>query len=83
MTVLAPLCMEDYMMCQGNTRLLLLLEWCIKEQGTRTAATLTSLMCKSCFCVLQVILKAMATVSMVMVVVETVWPSCGRHCVCC
>eukprot|EP00493_Phyllostaurus_siculus_P024188 UN24525 len=26
---IAPLCIDDYMMCQGTTRLLLLLEWCI------------------------------------------------------
>ncbi|XP_030849365.1 cilia- and flagella-associated protein 69 [Strongylocentrotus purpuratus] len=26
---LAPLCIQDYMTCQGNTRLLLLLEWCV------------------------------------------------------
>ena len=25
----APLCVQDYMTCQGNTRLLLLLEWCV------------------------------------------------------
>ena len=25
---LAPLMIDDYMMCQGSTRLLLLLEWC-------------------------------------------------------
>lgn len=24
----APLLIEDYMMCQGNTRLLMFLEWC-------------------------------------------------------
>lgn len=33
LSTLAPLCMEDYMLCQGNTRLLLLVEWCTKEQG--------------------------------------------------
>ena len=27
---LAPLCVEDYMVCQGSTRLLLVLEWCSK-----------------------------------------------------
>ena len=26
---LGPLMVEDYMMCQGSTRLLLLLEWCV------------------------------------------------------
>lgn len=26
---LGPLCVQDYMDCQGNTRLLLLLEWCV------------------------------------------------------
>ena len=26
---LAPILLEDYMTCQGGTRLLLLLEWCV------------------------------------------------------
>ena len=26
---LAPIMIDDYMMCQGSTRLLLLLEWCV------------------------------------------------------
>jgi hypothetical protein len=30
---LVPLCLEDYMVCQGNTRLLLMLEWCYKTDG--------------------------------------------------
>ena len=25
---LGPLCLEEYMVCQGSTRLLLILEWC-------------------------------------------------------
>eukprot|EP00794_Sanderia_malayensis_P003621 gene3621-4134_t len=29
LATIAPLCLDDYMTCQGNTRLLLLLEWCI------------------------------------------------------
>ena len=29
---IAPLCINDYLTCQGNNRLLLLLEWCI-DQG--------------------------------------------------
>lgn len=33
LATLAPLCVEDYMLCQGNTRILLLIEWCTKEQG--------------------------------------------------
>lgn len=28
---LAPLRIEDYTVCQGNTRLLILLEWCIRN----------------------------------------------------
>lgn len=28
--VLCPLILEDYMTCQGSTRILLLLEWCVK-----------------------------------------------------
>ncbi|XP_070566690.1 cilia- and flagella-associated protein 69-like [Ptychodera flava] len=28
---LAPLCTDDYMTCQGSTRLLLLLEWCVSQ----------------------------------------------------
>lgn len=28
---LVPLMIEDYMTCQGSTRLLLLLEWCVGE----------------------------------------------------
>lgn len=31
---LAPLRIEDYTVCQGNTRLLILLEWCIRH-GTQ------------------------------------------------
>ena len=33
LSTLAPLCVEDYMVCQGNTRILILVEWCTKEQG--------------------------------------------------
>lgn len=29
LATLAPLCIDDYIHCQGNTRLLLLLDWCI------------------------------------------------------
>ncbi|XP_071803414.1 cilia- and flagella-associated protein 69-like [Asterias amurensis] len=29
---IAPLCVQDYMTCQGNTRLLLLLEWCVGKE---------------------------------------------------
>ncbi|XP_032242668.2 cilia- and flagella-associated protein 69 isoform X2 [Nematostella vectensis] len=28
---IGPLCIEDYMTCQGNTRLLMLLEWCVGQ----------------------------------------------------
>lgn len=28
---LSAMMMEDYMVCQGNTRLLLLLEWCLND----------------------------------------------------
>lgn len=28
LATVAPLLVEDYMMCQGNTRLLMFLEWC-------------------------------------------------------
>ncbi|XP_043923464.1 cilia- and flagella-associated protein 69 isoform X2 [Protopterus annectens] len=31
LATLAPLLTDDYMTCQGNTRLLLLLEWCISQ----------------------------------------------------
>lgn len=37
LSTVAPLCLEDYMTCQSNTRLLLLLEWCV-GQGTRCQA---------------------------------------------
>ena len=33
LSTLAPLCVEDYMTCQGNTRLLMLIEWCTKDDG--------------------------------------------------
>uniref|UniRef100_A0A8C5WL50 Cilia and flagella associated protein 69 n=1 Tax=Leptobrachium leishanense TaxID=445787 RepID=A0A8C5WL50_9ANUR len=33
LTVVAPLLVEDYMTCQGNTRLLLFLEWCVSQDG--------------------------------------------------
>ena len=29
LSTLAPAMIDDYMTCQGNTRLLLLLEWCV------------------------------------------------------
>ena len=29
LATLGPVMVEDYMTCQGNTRLLLLLEWCV------------------------------------------------------
>ena len=32
--IIAPLCINDYMTCQGNNRLLLLLEWCIGQGKT-------------------------------------------------
>ena len=28
---ISPLCLEDYMTCQSNTRLLMLLEWCVGQ----------------------------------------------------
>lgn len=28
LTTVAPLLIEDYMMCRGNTRLLMFLQWC-------------------------------------------------------
>ena len=31
LSTVAPLCLEDYMTCQSNTRLLLLLEWCVGQ----------------------------------------------------
>ena len=34
LSALAPLCPEDYMTCQGNTRILLLIEWCSKRDST-------------------------------------------------
>lgn len=34
LSALAPQCVEDYMLCQGNTRILLLIEWCTKDIGT-------------------------------------------------
>lgn len=31
LSTLAPLMLDDYMMCQANTCLLLLLDWCLQE----------------------------------------------------
>lgn len=31
LSAVAPLCLEDYMTCQSNTRLLMLLEWCVGQ----------------------------------------------------
>ncbi|XP_027048393.1 cilia- and flagella-associated protein 69-like [Pocillopora damicornis] len=31
LSTVAPLCLDDYMTCQSNTRLLMLLEWCVGE----------------------------------------------------
>ena len=39
LATLAPQCVEDYMLCQGNTRILLLIEWCTQEQGTVSFAS--------------------------------------------
>ncbi len=36
LSALAPQCVEDYMLCQGNTRILLLIEWCTNETGMYT-----------------------------------------------
>jgi hypothetical protein len=33
LSTLAPLMIEDYMACQGGTRLLLMLEWCVTDDG--------------------------------------------------
>ncbi|XP_006636196.2 cilia- and flagella-associated protein 69 [Lepisosteus oculatus] len=33
LATVAPLLLDDYMTCQGSTRLLLLLEWCVSEDG--------------------------------------------------
>ena len=44
LSALAPQCVEDYMLCQGNTRILLLIEWCTNETGMYT--------CIVCMCVL-------------------------------
>ena len=32
---IAPLCINDYMTCQGNNRLLLLLDWCVGQGQSR------------------------------------------------
>ena len=32
---IAPLCINDYMTCQGNNRLLLLLDWCVGQGQLR------------------------------------------------
>ncbi|XP_068670684.1 cilia- and flagella-associated protein 69-like [Montipora foliosa] len=31
LSTVAPLCLDDYMTCQSNTRLLMLLEWCVGQ----------------------------------------------------
>ncbi|XP_058475446.1 cilia- and flagella-associated protein 69-like isoform X2 [Solea solea] len=31
LSTIAPLILDDYMVCQGNTHLLLLLDWCVKQ----------------------------------------------------
>ncbi|CAH3198070.1 unnamed protein product [Porites evermanni] len=31
LSAVAPLCLDDYMTCQSNTRLLMLLEWCVGQ----------------------------------------------------
>ncbi|KAM9308129.1 cilia- and flagella-associated protein 69 [Gastrophryne carolinensis] len=33
LATMAPLLVEDYMTCQGNTRILLFLEWCLTQDG--------------------------------------------------
>lgn len=40
LATIAPLMLDDYMSCQGNTCLLLLLDWCI-EQGQETESGVT------------------------------------------
>lgn len=39
LTSLAPLMLDDYMTCQANTCLLLLLDWCLQE-GTASSSAL-------------------------------------------
>lgn len=31
LSAVAPPCLDDYMTCQSNTRLLMLLEWCVGQ----------------------------------------------------
>lgn len=35
LATVAPLLLDDYMLCQGNSCLLLLLDWCIKPGETK------------------------------------------------
>ena len=37
---IAPLCINDYMTCQGNNRLLLLLDWCVGQGQLKLRSTL-------------------------------------------
>ena len=41
---LVPMMIEEYMTCQGSTRLLLLLEWCVGEGGSQSLSSMCILL---------------------------------------
>lgn len=45
---LVPLMIEDYMTCQGSTRLLLLLEWCVGEGRPHFCLSVYCLLVHTC-----------------------------------
>lgn len=44
LTTVAPLLLDDYMQCQGNSCLLLLLDWCIKPGETKVTCEMKEIL---------------------------------------
>lgn len=44
LTSVAPLLLDDYMQCQGNSCLLLLLDWCIKPGENKVTSEMTAIL---------------------------------------
>jgi len=48
LSAVAPLCLDDYMTCQSNTRLLMLLEWCVGQGKLSTIIRVLFASCNIC-----------------------------------
>uniref|UniRef100_A0A3Q2CQ46 Cilia- and flagella-associated protein 69 ARM repeats domain-containing protein n=1 Tax=Cyprinodon variegatus TaxID=28743 RepID=A0A3Q2CQ46_CYPVA len=53
LSCIAPVMLQDYMSCQGNTRLLLLLDWCVEGQLKTSETSSTFLHTQRCIRILR------------------------------